>query len=99
MFFIPGIAALIYAGYDYASDSWRIAEHSNVTSDGPPVYHFKTVIPIAGTLVMIQGLAEIARCIVCLRTGVWPSRLHDVQEMDVANAQIVQSDDSPEGAR
>src|SRR5690242_15661338 len=52
VFFIPGIAALIYAGWDYAHDSWRIAEHSNVTSDGPPVYHFKTVIPIAGALVM-----------------------------------------------
>ena len=61
VFFIPGIAALIYAGADYASDSWRIAEHSNVTSNGPPVYHFKTVIPIAGALVMLQGVAEIIR--------------------------------------
>ena len=48
LFFLPGIAALVYAGYSYAGDSWRIAEHSNVTADGPPVYHFKTVIPIAG---------------------------------------------------
>src|SRR5438034_6587251 len=47
VFFVPGIAALIYAGYDYAADSWRIAEHSNVTAEGPPVYHFNTVIPIA----------------------------------------------------
>src|SRR5437764_409794 len=54
-FFIPGIAALIYAGYDYAADSWRIGEHSNVTADGPPIYPFKTVIPIAGVLVMLQG--------------------------------------------
>src|SRR6187397_3264232 len=75
VFFIPGIAALIYAGADYAADSWRIAEHSNVTSDGPPVYHFKTVIPIAGALVLLQGLAEIARCVMCLKTGEWPSRL------------------------
>src|ERR1700750_1015574 len=59
VFFIPGIAALIYAGYTYAADSWRIAEHSNVTSNGPPVYHFKTVIPVAGALVMLQGIAEI----------------------------------------
>src|SRR6478735_7193114 len=58
VFFVPGIAALIYAGYDYAADSWRIAEHSNVTAEGPPVYHFKTVIPIAGALVMLQGVAE-----------------------------------------
>jgi len=48
VFFLPGIAALIYAGSEYAADSWRIAEHSNVTADGPPVYHFKSVIPIAG---------------------------------------------------
>src|SRR5689334_14753336 len=54
VFFFPGIAALIYAGSDYAADSWRIAEHSNVTADGPPVYHFKTVIPIAGVLVMLD---------------------------------------------
>lgn len=92
LFFIPGILALIYAGYHFAELSWRINEHSSITADGPPVYHFKTVIPVAGALVMIQGFAEIARCIVCLRTGAWPSRLRDVQEMDVANAQIVQAD-------
>jgi len=91
LFFIPGILALIYAGYHFAELSWRINEHSNITADGPPVYHFKTVIPVAGALVMIQGFAEIARCIVCLRTGAWPSRLRDVQEMDVANAQIAQA--------
>jgi TRAP-type mannitol/chloroaromatic compound transport system permease small subunit len=60
IFFFPGIAALIYAGYDYAAISWRIAEHSNVTAEGPPVYQFKTVIPIAGALVMLQGVAEMA---------------------------------------
>src|ERR1700692_2052820 len=50
VFFLPGIAALIYAGYFYAADSWHIAEHSNVTADGPPVYHFTSVIPLAGGL-------------------------------------------------
>ena len=91
IFFLPGIAALIYAGSDYAADSWRIAEHSNVTSEGPPVYHFKTVIPIAGALVMLQGVAEIARCVICLRTGEWPSRLHDVAEIDVVEEQLAHS--------
>ena len=57
LFFVPGILALIYAGYGYAADSWRIGEHSTVTAEGPPIYHFKSVIPIAGALVMIQGLA------------------------------------------
>src|SRR5215475_8314054 len=91
VFFLPGIAALIYAGADYAGDSWRIAEHSNVTADGPPVYHFKTVIPIAGVLVMLQGVAEVVRCVVCLKTGEWPARLHDVAEIDVVEEQLANS--------
>src|SRR5215204_7477339 len=91
VFFLPGIAALCYAGYFYAADSWHIAEHSNVTADGPPVYHFKSVIPIAGALIMLQGFAEIVRCIVCLKTGEWPSRLKDVAEMDVVEEQLAHS--------
>jgi TRAP-type mannitol/chloroaromatic compound transport system permease small subunit len=59
VFFIPGIAALIYSGYVFAHDSWVINEHSTVTANGPPVYQFKAVIPVAGVLVMLQGLAEI----------------------------------------
>ena len=91
-FFIPGIAALIYAGAGFAADSWRIGEHSNVTANGPTVYQFKTVMPIAGVLVMLQGIAEILRCIVCLRTGKWPSRLKDVAEMDVVEEQLAHSE-------
>ena len=79
---------LIYAGSGFAADSWRIGEHSTVTAEGPPVYHFKTVIPIAGVLVMLQGLAEIVRCVVCLRTGVWPPRIGDVEEIDVLDTQL-----------
>jgi TRAP-type mannitol/chloroaromatic compound transport system permease small subunit len=92
VFFLPGIAALIYAGYDYAALSWRIGEHSTVTADGPPIYHFKTVIPIAGALVMLQGVAEILRCVVCLRTGEWPTRLKDVAEIDVVEEQLAHSE-------
>jgi TRAP-type mannitol/chloroaromatic compound transport system permease small subunit len=92
VFFVPGIAALIYAGADYAGDSWRIAEHSNVTAEGPPVYHFKTVIPIAGVLVMLQGVAEIMRCVMCLKTGEWPARLKDVAETDVIEEQLAHSE-------
>jgi TRAP-type mannitol/chloroaromatic compound transport system permease small subunit len=98
-FFFPGIAALVYAGADYAADSWRIAEHSNVTADGPPVYHFKTVIPVAGALVMLQGVAEVVRCVVCLRTGAWPSRLHDVAEIDVVEEQLAHSEYVDEESR
>src|SRR6187549_1510047 len=99
VFFIPGIAALIYAGYHYAADSWHIAEHSNVTAEGPPVYHFKSVIPLAGVLIMLQGVAEIVRCLVCLKTGAWPSRLKDVAEMDVVEEQLAHSEYVDEESR
>src|SRR5689334_23320691 len=99
VFFLPGIAALCYAGYFYAADSWRIAEHSNVTADGPPVYHFKSMIPLAGGLIMLQGVAEIVRCVVCLRTGEWPSRLHDVAETDVIEEQLAHSEYVDEESR
>jgi TRAP-type mannitol/chloroaromatic compound transport system permease small subunit len=88
LFFIPGILGLIYAGAGFAADSWRIGEHSTVTAEGPPVYQFKAVIPLAGALVMLQGLAEILRCIACLRTGTWPARLEDVEEIDVLDTQL-----------
>ena len=98
-FFLPGIAALAYAGWDYASDSLRINEHSNVTADGPPVYHFKFMIPLAGVLLLLQGAAEIARCVVCLKTGVWPSRLKDVSEIDVVEEQLAHSEYADEESR
>jgi TRAP-type mannitol/chloroaromatic compound transport system permease small subunit len=99
LFFVPGILALIYAGYDYAADSWRIGEHSTVTAEGPPVYHFKAVIPVAGALVMLQGVAEIVRCVVCLRTGTWPARLQDVEEIDVVGEQLARSEFVDEESR
>jgi len=90
IFFLPGIAALIYAGIDYAAISWRINEHS-MTAGGPVIYPFKTVIPIAGVLVLIQGIAEIVRCVVCLQTGAWPDRLKDAEEIDVIEQQLAGS--------
>jgi TRAP-type mannitol/chloroaromatic compound transport system permease small subunit len=91
VFFIPGIAALVYAGTSYAGQSWRILEHSTVTANGPPIYHFKSMIPLAGALLMLQGLAEIARCVICLKTGSWPPRLKDVNEIDVVEQQLALS--------
>jgi hypothetical protein len=99
LFFIPGILGLIYAGYDYALLSWRIGEHSTVTAEGPPVYQFKAVIPLAGVLVMLQGLAEIVRCVQCLRTGAWPVRLEDVEEIDVIDSQLSRSEYVDEDSR
>lgn len=83
LFFIPGVFALAYAGYFYAAESWAINEHSNITADGPPVYPFKTIIPIAGFILLAQGVVEIIRCIICLQQGAWPSRGDDVEEVDV----------------
>lgn len=83
LFFIPGIIALVYAGWDFFQVSLAQNEHSSVAADGPPIYPFKAVIPIAGALVLLQGIAEIIRCIVCLRQGEWPSREEDVEEVDV----------------
>jgi TRAP-type mannitol/chloroaromatic compound transport system permease small subunit len=99
VFFIPGIAALIYSGYVFGKESWLINEHSTVTADGPPVYQFKAMIPVAGMLVMLQGLAEIVRCVVCLKTGEWPSRLKDVTEIDVVEEQLAQSEHVDEATR
>jgi TRAP-type mannitol/chloroaromatic compound transport system permease small subunit len=83
LFFIPGIIALVYAGWDFFQVSLAQNEHSSVAADGPPIYPFKAVIPIAGALVLLQGVAEIIRCIICLRQGEWPSREEDVEEVDV----------------
>lgn len=83
VFFLPGVIALAYAGYSFASDAWVIKEHSSVTADGPPIYPFKTIIPIAGGLLLLQGVVEIIRCVYCLIEGEWPSREDDVEEVDV----------------
>jgi TRAP-type mannitol/chloroaromatic compound transport system permease small subunit len=92
VFFFPAIIALVYAGYNYAEFSWRIGERSSSGPGGPPVYHFKSLIPFAAAVLFIQGLAEIMRCILCLRDGRWPARLSDVQEVDVEAAKRMLED-------
>ncbi|MGH8620273.1 MAG: TRAP transporter small permease subunit [Burkholderiales bacterium] len=83
LFFVPGVVALAYAGYTYAAESWAINEHSNITAEGPPIYPFKMVIPIAGAILLLQGFVEMVRCGLCLKHGYWPSREADVEEVDV----------------
>jgi TRAP-type mannitol/chloroaromatic compound transport system permease small subunit len=83
LFFLPGVFALAWAGYTYAAESWAINEHSNITSDGPAIYPFKTIIPIAGAFLFLQGIVEIVRCVICIQQGEWPSREEDVEEVDV----------------
>jgi TRAP-type mannitol/chloroaromatic compound transport system permease small subunit len=83
VFFLPGVLALVWAGYNFAAESWVIREHSSITADGPPIYPLKAIIPLAGIFLILQGLVEILRCLVCLRDGAWPARESDVEEVDV----------------
>ncbi|MCX5820543.1 MAG: TRAP transporter small permease subunit [Deltaproteobacteria bacterium] len=96
VFFLPGMTALCWAGYTYAGDAWAIWEHSGITANGPPIYPFKTIIPIAGACILVQGIIEMIRCILCLKTGQWPSRIQDVEEVDVeklkATVQVTDED-------
>ncbi len=82
IFFLPGILALTWAGWAYFGDSLAIREQT-FNADPLPVYPFKFIIPFAGAVLLLQGLAEIARCVICLRQGEWPSREQDVEEVDV----------------
>lgn len=99
LFFVPGIAALVYAGVEFASISWAMKETSSVTSAGTPIYPFKLVIPVAGLLLLLQGLAEMARCVVCIRTGQWPARLHDVEEEDIEQLKDILGTDNKAGQK
>lgn len=84
LFLFPGMAALMYAGADYAIESWRWKEASINSPIGVPIYTLKALLPVAAAAVFLQGIAETVRCIQCLRTGQWPPRAHDVEEMETA---------------
>jgi TRAP-type mannitol/chloroaromatic compound transport system permease small subunit len=83
VFFMPGVVALTYAGYYFAAESWAMNEHSSITAEGPPIYPFKTMLPLAGAFLLVQGIVEIIRCVICIQQGEWPSREADVEEVDV----------------
>jgi hypothetical protein len=82
LFFFPAIIAFIYAGYGFAAQSWMNMERSAFSPAGPPIYHYKTLIPVTGVFMLLQGVVEVVRCLVALRTGAWPQRLHDVEELE-----------------
>lgn len=84
IFFFPGVLALIYAGYAYAAESWRWKEASINSPIGVPVYPLKMLMPIAAFFLLLQGIAQTIRCVLCLKTGQWPPRLKDVEEMESA---------------
>ena len=82
LFFFPGVLALIVAGWKYASRSWRYGEVSVMSPANVPIFQFKTVIVAAGILLLIQGIAQVFRCVVCIKTGKWPEHAEDVEEME-----------------
>jgi TRAP-type mannitol/chloroaromatic compound transport system permease small subunit len=91
VFFLPGVLALTISGWDYFGDSLRMREQTfNATP--LPVYPFKLMIPVAGAILLMQGLAEILRCIVCLKTGEWTPRSKDAEEIDVVEQQLAKSE-------
>ncbi len=82
LFFFPGMLAFIYSGYGFAWMSYLMKERSSASPNGPIIWPFKWLIPIVGCLMVLQGIVEVIRCIKCLRSGEWPKRLHDVEELD-----------------
>lgn len=82
VFFLPGIIALTYAGWTFFNDALKIREQT-FSAVPLPLYPFKFVIPVAGFLMLLQGLVEIIRCVICIKVGDWPSREEDVEEVDV----------------
>jgi TRAP-type mannitol/chloroaromatic compound transport system permease small subunit len=82
LFFFPGILALVFAGWRYVSRSWRYLEVSTMSPANIPIYQFKTVIIVAGILLFLQGIAQVFRCVICMKTGAWPPPPRDVEELE-----------------
>jgi TRAP-type mannitol/chloroaromatic compound transport system permease small subunit len=99
LFLLPGCAAMVYAGWGFARQSWRFGETSIYSPAGVPIYPMKTLIPLAMALLILQGLAELVRCWQCIRTGKWPRRLHDVEELEVVLKEHAGAAAAPAGER
>jgi len=84
LFFFPGVTALVLSGWKYAARSWSYLEVSVNSPAGIPVFQFKTVIVAAGILLFIQGIAQVFRCIICIRTGHWIRAADDIEETEAA---------------
>lgn len=93
LFFFPGVTALVLAGWKYAARSWRYFEVSSNSPAGIPIFQLKTVIVAAGILLFLQGIAQVFRCIICLRTGQWVLAADDVEETEKVLMQEAQSRD------
>jgi TRAP-type mannitol/chloroaromatic compound transport system permease small subunit len=84
LFFFPGVISLMVAGWPYGYDAFRIREVSVNSPAGVPVWQLKMLIPFAGFFLSLQGIAEVLRCVQCLRDNRWAPRLHDVEELEDA---------------
>ena len=84
IFFLPAVLAWIYAGWQFAKMSIQFREVSIFSPAGVPVFPLKALIPLTGVLLLLQGFAEVVRCVICIRDGMWPQRLHDVEELESA---------------
>jgi len=82
IFFFPGVLALVISGWLYGHEAFLIKEVSVNSPVGVPIWPLKMLIPVAGVLLTLQGIAEVLRCVLCLQTGAWPARLHDVEELE-----------------
>ncbi len=102
LFFFPGMLALIIAGADYAAESWSYnygtGEVSINSPANVPISQFKTVLPVAAGLLLLQGIAQVCRCIVCLRTGEWPAHLEDVEELEKVLTQQYEEEERQQSA-
>jgi len=82
LFFFPGVLALLYSGFDFFHMSYLADEHSASSPTGPPIWPFKGVIPLAAVFLILQGIVEVTRSVIAMRTGAWPQRLRDVEELE-----------------
>ena len=99
IFFFPGVISLVIAGYGYAHDSFGYTEVSVNSPVGVPIWQLKALIPLAGMMLVIQGIAQVIRCILCIQTGRWPQQLHDVEEIESMLQHEHQEHATSEGAR
>jgi TRAP-type mannitol/chloroaromatic compound transport system permease small subunit len=99
IFFFPGVLALVYSGWGYGFQSMRILEVSVNSPAGVPIWPLKMMIPIGATLLALQGVAELLRCVICLKQGQWEPRLHDVQELADQILEEQASKQQPQGQR
>ncbi len=100
LFFFPGVTALVISGWGYGTSSMRILEVSVNSPAGVPIWPLKMMIPIGAALLTLQGIAEALRCVQCLRTGAWPRRLHDVEELEkqiLEEAERAKAELAPDG--